>query len=85
MGRLRQEELPLSNMPRHGRGPTYAPCGKNGTSHIPPDRKRVLSNKWGAKIEDEESRQMEGLEIEDARPWAKGRAAEALSNFKIQR
>ncbi|KAM0303007.1 hypothetical protein HYE67_011107 [Fusarium culmorum] len=84
LGRLRQEELPLSDMPRHGRGPTYAPCGKNGTAHIPPDRKRVLSNKWGAKIEDEESRQMEGLEIEDARPWAKGRAAEALSNFKIQ-
>ncbi|GKU20658.1 hypothetical protein FLAG1_08894 [Fusarium langsethiae] len=82
LGRHRQEELPLSNQPR--RGPTYAPLGKNGTGHYNPDRKRELSSKWGAKIDDEESRQMEGLEIEDARPWARDRAAEALSSNRIQ-
>ncbi|KAM0502776.1 hypothetical protein ACHAP8_003606 [Fusarium lateritium] len=82
LGRLRQEELPLSNQAR--RGPSFAPNKNNGSKNIDPHLKIKLIHKWGsAKIEDDESRQMEGLEIE-ARPWAKGRVAEAFSSNKIK-
>ncbi|KAL7814463.1 hypothetical protein V8C26DRAFT_403883 [Trichoderma gracile] len=66
LGRVRQEELPLSN---DAKRPTYQPRG-SGASHIPEARKHRLENKWSVKIVDEESLQMEGLEIGDSRPWA---------------
>ncbi|KAL7810332.1 hypothetical protein V8C44DRAFT_350233 [Trichoderma aethiopicum] len=66
LGRVRQEELPLSN---DAKRPTYQPRGSK-TSHIPEARKDRLENKWSVKIVDEESMQMEGLEIGDSRPWA---------------
>ncbi|KAK1247478.1 hypothetical protein MKX07_002387 [Trichoderma sp. CBMAI-0711] len=66
LGRGRQEELPLSN---DAKRPTYQPRG-SGTSHIPEARKHKLESKWSVKIVDEESLQMEGLEIGDSRPWA---------------
>ncbi|PTB41025.1 hypothetical protein M441DRAFT_458603 [Trichoderma asperellum CBS 433.97] len=66
LGRSRQDELPLSNQAKR---PTYLP-GRSGTSHIPQARKEKLESKWGVKIVDEESQQMEGLELGNARPWA---------------
>ncbi|KAJ4133441.1 hypothetical protein NW768_005027 [Fusarium equiseti] len=77
LGRLRQEELPLSDEAK--RGPSFAPVGQNDTDRYSRHRKHQLSTKWGSKIEDDETRQMQGLEIQDARPWARGRVAEALS------
>ncbi|PNP43267.1 hypothetical protein TGAMA5MH_04724 [Trichoderma gamsii] len=67
LGRSRQDELPLSDRAKR---PTYLP-GRSGTSHIPQARKEQLGSKWGVKIVDEESEQMEGLELGNARPWAK--------------
>ncbi|KAI8674072.1 hypothetical protein NCS55_00729900 [Fusarium keratoplasticum] len=67
--RLRQEELPLSAEEK--RGPSFNPTRRNGTDHINPSLKEGLSNKWTVKIDDEEARQTDGLEIEDARPWGK--------------
>ncbi|KAL7909110.1 hypothetical protein GGI35DRAFT_469814 [Trichoderma velutinum] len=66
LGRSRQDELPLSNVSKR---PTYQPRG-SGTSHIPQARKDQLESKWGIKIVDEESQQMEGLELGNSRPWA---------------
>ncbi|KAL6864063.1 hypothetical protein J3F83DRAFT_744458 [Trichoderma novae-zelandiae] len=66
LGRGRQEELPLSN---NAKRPTYQPRGSR-TGHIPEARKDRLENKWSVKIVDEESLQMEGLEIGDSRPYA---------------
>ncbi|KAM0523911.1 hypothetical protein ACHAPE_001164 [Trichoderma viride] len=66
LGRSRQDELPLSDRAKR---PTYLP-GRSGTSHIPQARKEQLGSKWGVKIVDEESEQMEGLELGNARPWA---------------
>ncbi|RGP73392.1 hypothetical protein FLONG3_6338 [Fusarium longipes] len=83
LGRHRQEELPLSNEAR--RGPTYAPDGRNGTDGYSNHRKTQLISKWGNKIEDDETRQMEGLEIEDARPWARDLVGKALSSNRIER
>ncbi|KAF4963773.1 hypothetical protein FSARC_8256 [Fusarium sarcochroum] len=68
LSRLRQEELPLSYEEK--RGPSYAPTGRNGTGQYSATRKGALQGKWSTKIVDEESKQMEGLENEDARPWA---------------
>ncbi|KAJ3463260.1 hypothetical protein MRS44_008046 [Fusarium solani] len=67
--RLRQEELPLSAEEK--RGPSFNPTRRNGTDHINRSLKEGLSNKWTVKIDDEEARQTDGLEIEDARPWGK--------------
>ncbi|KND86340.1 hypothetical protein TOPH_09030 [Tolypocladium ophioglossoides CBS 100239] len=72
LGRQRQEELPLSDKER--RGPSFAPTGRNGTSHYSPQLKDNLRNKWSAMavpIQDAESEQVEGLANDDARPWAK--------------
>ncbi|TFB07744.1 hypothetical protein CCMA1212_001170 [Trichoderma ghanense] len=66
LGRGRQEELPLSN---DAKRPTYQPRG-SGAAHIPEARKDRLENKWSIRIVDEESLQMEGLEIGNSRPWA---------------
>ncbi|KAL7949430.1 hypothetical protein V8C42DRAFT_341390 [Trichoderma barbatum] len=66
LGRARQDELPLSSVAKR---PTYQPRG-SGTSHIPQARKEKLESKWGVKIVDEESQQMEGLELGSSRPWA---------------
>ncbi|KKP01923.1 hypothetical protein THAR02_05951 [Trichoderma harzianum] len=66
LGRGRQDELPLSNQSKR---PSYQPM-RSGTSHIPQARKDQLESKWGKKIVDEESRQMEGLELGSSRPWA---------------
>ncbi|EEU45588.1 uncharacterized protein NECHADRAFT_106143 [Fusarium vanettenii 77-13-4] len=76
LNRLRQEELPLSAEEK--RGPSFNPTRRNGTDHINPALKEGLSNKWTVKIDDEESRQTEGLEIENARPWGKEKAREFL-------
>ncbi|KAL2687052.1 hypothetical protein Neosp_004603 [[Neocosmospora] mangrovei] len=76
LNRLRQEELPLSAEER--RGPSFNPTGRNGTDHINPALKEGLSNKWTVKIDDEESRQTDGLEIENARPWGKEKALKFL-------
>ncbi|KAI8725403.1 hypothetical protein NCS52_00111300 [Fusarium sp. LHS14.1] len=76
LNRLRQEELPLSAEEK--RGPSFNPNGRNGTDHINPALKEGLSNKWTVKIDDEESRQTEGLEIENARPWGKETARKYL-------
>ncbi|KAM6528726.1 hypothetical protein FALCPG4_009687 [Fusarium falciforme] len=74
--RLRQEELPLSAEEK--RGPSFNPTRRNGTDHINPSLKEGLSNKWTVKIDDEEARQTDGLEIEDARPWGKKVAQQYL-------
>ncbi|KAL7794736.1 hypothetical protein V8C43DRAFT_314741 [Trichoderma afarasin] len=66
LGRGRQDELPLSNVSKR---PSYQPM-RSGTSHIPQARKDNLESKWGKKIVDEESQQMEGLEVGNSRPWA---------------
>ncbi|KAJ4863225.1 hypothetical protein T069G_04179 [Trichoderma breve] len=66
LGRGRQDELPLSNVSKR---PSYQPM-RSGTSHIPQARKDNLESKWGKKIVDEESQQMEGLEVGCSRPWA---------------
>ncbi|UPL00697.1 hypothetical protein LCI18_011631 [Fusarium solani-melongenae] len=76
LNRLRQEELPLSAEER--RGPSFNPTGRNGTDHINPSLKEGLSNKWTVKIDDEEARQTDGLEIQNARPWGKKVAQEFL-------
>ncbi|KAH7193687.1 uncharacterized protein B0J16DRAFT_395594 [Fusarium flagelliforme] len=81
LGRLRQEELPLSDEAK--RGPSFTPNNRNDTDQYTRHRKYQLSTKWGSKIEDDETRQMQGLEIQDARPWARGRVAEALSKKTI--
>ncbi|KAL7796020.1 hypothetical protein V8C37DRAFT_414313 [Trichoderma ceciliae] len=67
LGRSRQDELPLSNQAKRS---TYQP-DRSRTSHIPQARKERLESKWGVKIVDEESQQMEGLELGNSRPWAK--------------
>ncbi|POR37238.1 Uncharacterized protein TPAR_02556 [Tolypocladium paradoxum] len=69
LGRQRQEELPLSD--RERRGPSFAPTGRNGTSHYSPQLKDNLKSKWSVPIQDAESEQVEGLANDDARPWAK--------------
>ncbi|KAJ4157527.1 hypothetical protein NW754_009171 [Fusarium falciforme] len=74
--RLRQEELPLSAEEK--RGPSFNPTRRNGTDHINPSLKEGLSNKWAVKIDDEEARQTDGLEIEDPRPWGKKVAQQYL-------
>ncbi|KAF5019131.1 hypothetical protein F66182_8867 [Fusarium sp. NRRL 66182] len=79
--RLRQEELPLSHQER--RGPSYRPVGRNGTDHIPSAVKEQLKSKWTFKLDDEEARQMEGLEHEDARPWAYKQTRQLLNTNQI--
>ncbi|KAH6604574.1 hypothetical protein Trco_006281 [Trichoderma cornu-damae] len=64
LGRCRQDELPLSDQAKR---PTYQPVRGFGTSHFPQARKEKLESKWC----DEESQQMEGLELGNSRPWAK--------------
>ncbi|KAF7542928.1 hypothetical protein G7Z17_g11161 [Cylindrodendrum hubeiense] len=69
LSRIRQEELPLSN--REKKGPSYQPGGRNGTSHYASKLKEELNSKWAVDFDDEEARQIEGLRVENARPWAK--------------
>ncbi|PNP80649.1 hypothetical protein FNYG_06248 [Fusarium nygamai] len=85
LSRFRQEELPLSNETIRDRGPTYAPSRNNGTGHFSVSTKVELKNKWGAKINDAESQSMEGLELEDSRPWAKGQRRENLPNIIVHK
>ncbi|KAK5992242.1 hypothetical protein PT974_05643 [Cladobotryum mycophilum] len=82
LSRERQEELPLSDVSK--RGPTFQPGRGTGVSHIPKELKAKLSKGWGAKIDDEESKQMEGLEYEDARPWAKQIARDYMRSHVFQ-
>ncbi|KAF4440631.1 hypothetical protein FACUT_3254 [Fusarium acutatum] len=82
LSRFRQEELPLSHV-RKSERPTYAPVGNNGTNHYSVDTKVALKQKWGAKINDVESQSMEGLELEDSRPWAKGQRRQKLPNIIV--
>ncbi|KAK2593880.1 hypothetical protein QQS21_008400 [Conoideocrella luteorostrata] len=69
LGRQRQEELPLSG--KEGKRPSYAPTGRNGVGHYNPVLKRGLEKAWNVQIQDEESAQMQGLAVDDSRPWAK--------------
>ncbi|KAG5747053.1 hypothetical protein H9Q70_010276 [Fusarium xylarioides] len=85
LSRFRQEELPLNNQARQDRGPTYAPSRNNGTGHFSDSTKVDLKKKWGAKINDAESQSMEGLELEDSRPWAKGQRREKLPNITVHK
>ncbi|KAI3585212.1 hypothetical protein IWW34DRAFT_829113 [Fusarium oxysporum f. sp. albedinis] len=85
LSRFRQEELPLSHQARRPDRPTYAPSGNNGTNHYSDTTKAVLENKWAAKINDGESQSMEGLELEDSRPWAKGQTRKRLPNITVDR
>ncbi|KAG4264688.1 hypothetical protein FPRO04_01523 [Fusarium proliferatum] len=82
LSRLRQEELPLGHQVRPDR-PSYSPGLKNGTSHFSVSTKVDLKKKWGAKINDAESQSMEGLELEDSRPWAKGQKRERLPDIIV--
>ncbi|KAF4977786.1 hypothetical protein FZEAL_5752 [Fusarium zealandicum] len=68
LSRIRQNDLPLSTQER--RGPSFKPDGHNGTDHYPAAKKEGLKSKWNVSIDDEESRQVEGLLLGDARPWA---------------
>ncbi|KFA61381.1 hypothetical protein S40285_03578 [Stachybotrys chlorohalonatus IBT 40285] len=58
LDRTRQNELPLSY---HTKGVSYAPTKSNGVDHIPKQERQKLGAKWQVTIDDEESRQMEGL------------------------
>ncbi|KAG6064312.1 hypothetical protein E4U32_000336 [Claviceps aff. humidiphila group G2b] len=68
LGRQRQDELPLSE--REGKRPSYEPGRRNGTSHYPPSLKKGLEDKWKVNIQDDESAEMQGLDLGDSRPWA---------------
>ncbi|KAG6006111.1 hypothetical protein E4U43_000488 [Claviceps pusilla] len=69
LGRQRQDELPLSE--REGKRPSYEPSRRNGTGHYAPSLKKGLESKWKVHIQDEESAAMQGLAVDDSRPWAK--------------
>ncbi|KAF4494222.1 hypothetical protein FAGAP_9620 [Fusarium agapanthi] len=84
LSRLRQEELPLSHQAKSDRA-TYAPTRNNGTGHYSAATKDNLREIWGAKINDVESQSMEGLELEDSRPWAKGQRREKLPNIIVHK
>ncbi|KAG6100642.1 hypothetical protein E4U31_003954 [Claviceps sp. LM219 group G6] len=68
LGRQRQDELPLSE--REGKRPSYEPSRRNGTLHYPPSLKKGLEDKWKVNIQDDESAEMQGLDLGDSRPWA---------------
>ncbi|EJP70187.1 uncharacterized protein BBA_01056 [Beauveria bassiana ARSEF 2860] len=82
LGRGRQEELPLSNMQRRDKGPSFMPPSVDASKHYDPGIKQDLNNKWSTGIADEESEQMHGLADLNARPWASSRP-QAPTQFKI--
>ncbi|KGQ10281.1 hypothetical protein BB8028_0003g07790 [Beauveria bassiana] len=82
LGRGRQEELPLSNMQRRDKGPSFMPPSVDASKHYDPGIKQHLNNKWSTGIADEESEQMHGLADLNARPWASSRP-QAPTQFKI--
>ncbi|KAF4452727.1 hypothetical protein F53441_4438 [Fusarium austroafricanum] len=69
LGRERQDDLPLSNRTRDGHR-SYKPDGDNEAEKYPEGRKANLNSKWAGTINDDESKQMEGLKIGNPRPWA---------------
>ncbi|KAK7397519.1 hypothetical protein QQX98_013114 [Neonectria punicea] len=78
LSRARQEELPLSSVAK--KGPSFDPRGKNGTNHYPTKLKQDLNNRWKVTIDDEESRQIEGLHLDNARPWGKQMAKQIMES-----
>ncbi|KAF5627998.1 hypothetical protein F52700_8292 [Fusarium sp. NRRL 52700] len=82
LSRFRQEELPLNHQAKSERA-TYAPGQNNGTSHYSVAIKASLKHAWDVKINDAESQSMEGLDLEDSRPWAKGQKRERLPNIIV--
>ncbi|WZH43882.1 hypothetical protein QYS62_004893 [Fusarium acuminatum] len=82
LNRQRQEELPLNNEEK--RGPSFAPHRNNGADHYSKHRKVQLKGRWNTKIEDEESKQMEGLTDYDPRPWAHKEATRVLKTFEAK-
>ncbi|KAM3473775.1 hypothetical protein MY8738_008217 [Beauveria namnaoensis] len=84
LGRGRQEELPLSNMQRRDKGPSFMPPSVDASKHYDPGIKQDLNNKWSTGIADEESEQMQGLADLNARPWASSRP-QAPTQFKISK
>ncbi|KAH7149202.1 hypothetical protein B0J13DRAFT_621090 [Dactylonectria estremocensis] len=81
LSRMRQEELPLSNVEK--RGPSFNPNGKNGTSHYGAKFKQDLTNKWQTEFDDEEARQIDGLNAENARPWATNVESQAPAHAAV--
>ncbi|KAK7431958.1 hypothetical protein QQZ08_001578 [Neonectria magnoliae] len=82
LSRVRQEELPLSSVAK--KGPSFDPRGKNGTSHYPAKLKQDLNNRWNVTIDDEESRQIEGLHLDNARPWGKQMAKQIMESHPAE-
>ncbi|KAM0238352.1 hypothetical protein ACHAP5_008697 [Fusarium lateritium] len=82
LDRQRQEELPLSVEER--RGSSFAPNRNNGADHYSKHRKVQLKGRWNTKIEDEESKQMEGLTDYNPRPWAHKEATRVLKTFEAK-
>ncbi|KAI6763764.1 hypothetical protein HG530_007553 [Fusarium avenaceum] len=82
LSRDRQEELPLNDEAK--RGPSFAPSRNNRTDHYSKHRKFQLKGRWNTKIEDEESKQMEGLIDYDPRPWAHKEATRVLKTFEAK-
>ncbi|KPM39046.1 hypothetical protein AK830_g7480 [Neonectria ditissima] len=83
LSRARQEELPLSSVAK--RGPSFDPRGRNGTSHYSAKLKQDLNNRWNVTIDDEESRQIEGLHLDNARPWGKEMAKQIMESDPVAR
>ncbi|OAA49985.1 hypothetical protein BBO_01620 [Beauveria brongniartii RCEF 3172] len=73
LGRGRQEELPLNNVQKRDKGPSFMPPSVDESKYYDPGIKQDLNNKWSTEIADEESEQMQGLANFNARPWASSR------------
>ncbi|KAM3511984.1 hypothetical protein MY11210_004384 [Beauveria gryllotalpidicola] len=84
LGRGRQEELPLNNVQRKDKGPSFMPPSVDASRYYDPRIKQDLNNKWSTGIADQESEQMQGLANLDARPWASSRP-QAPSLFMISK
>ncbi|PHH74849.1 hypothetical protein CDD80_2786 [Ophiocordyceps camponoti-rufipedis] len=68
LGRSRLDQLPLSD--REVNGPSFKPKRDGLALKFAPKVRDALKSKWNIAIQDEESEQMEGLYMDDARPWA---------------
>ncbi|KAK8150651.1 hypothetical protein G3M48_000072 [Beauveria asiatica] len=73
LGRGRQEELPLNNVQKRDKGPSFMPPSVDESKYYDPGIKQDLNSKWSTEIADEESEQMQGLANLNARPWASSR------------
>ncbi|KAF4119985.1 hypothetical protein GMORB2_3396 [Geosmithia morbida] len=74
LGRHRQEEFPLET---HTKFAPYTPRQNNGLDRIPKKTKLALAKAWGSQIDDEESRQVDGLEVGEF-SWRHGQQQEPI-------